>query len=65
MNDEFILDQPPVGVMTDEARESLRLAIESTPDTHPDKAKVTRSEHADFESRIRANLALIEKEEQP
>jgi hypothetical protein len=38
MQDEFIDDQPPVGTLTDEARESLRLAIESTPDTRPDKA---------------------------
>jgi hypothetical protein len=38
MNDEFINDQPPIGTLTPEARESLRLAIESTPATHPDKA---------------------------
>jgi hypothetical protein len=31
MQDEFIDDQPPVGTLTPEARESLRLAIESTP----------------------------------
>jgi hypothetical protein len=29
--DEFIDDQPPIGRLTPEARESLRLAIESTP----------------------------------
>jgi hypothetical protein len=37
MQDEFIDDQPPVGTLTPEARESLRLAMADTPDTHPDK----------------------------
>lgn len=37
--DEFIDDQPPIGVLTDDARESLRLAIASTPENHPDKMK--------------------------
>jgi hypothetical protein len=36
--DEFIDDQPLVGTLTPEARESLRLAMADTPDTHPDKA---------------------------
>jgi hypothetical protein len=38
MQDEFIDDQPPIGTLTPEARESLRLAMEDTPATHPDKA---------------------------
>lgn len=37
MQDEFIDDQPPIGQLTDEARESLRLAMADTPATHPDK----------------------------
>ena len=37
MQDEFIDDQPPVGTLTPEARESLRLAIADTPADHPDK----------------------------
>jgi hypothetical protein len=38
MNDEFIDDQPPIGTLTPEARESLRLAMADTPAAHPDKA---------------------------
>jgi hypothetical protein len=38
MQDEFIDDQPPVGTLTPEARESLRLAIADTPSDHPDRA---------------------------
>ena len=41
MTDEFIDDQPPIGTLTPEARESLRLAIESTPADHPDRARHT------------------------
>jgi hypothetical protein len=41
MNDEFIDDQPPIGAITPEARESLRLAIADTPADHPDRAKHT------------------------
>jgi hypothetical protein len=37
MQDEFIDDQPPVGTLTPEARESLRRAMADTPATHPDK----------------------------
>jgi hypothetical protein len=37
MQDEFIDDQPPIGQLTDDARESLRLAMEDTPADHPDK----------------------------
>ena len=37
MTDEFIDDQPPIGTLTPEARESLRLAMADTPPTHPDK----------------------------
>ena len=38
MQDEFIDDQPPIGQLTDDARESLRLAIADTPADHPDRA---------------------------
>ena len=38
MQDEFIDDQPPIGTLTPEARESLRLAIADTPSDHPDRA---------------------------
>jgi hypothetical protein len=41
MQDEFIDDQPPIGTLTPEARESLRLAMADTPAVHPDKAKHT------------------------
>ena len=40
MQDEFIDDQPPVGQLTTDARESLRLAIADTPADHPDKDKL-------------------------
>jgi hypothetical protein len=41
MQDDFIDDQPPIGTLTDDARESLRLAIADTPADHPDKARHT------------------------
>jgi hypothetical protein len=41
MQDEFIDDQPPIGQLTDDARESLRLAIADTPADHPDRARHT------------------------
>jgi hypothetical protein len=41
MQDEFIDDQPPIGQLTDDARESLRLAMADTPADHPDKARHT------------------------
>ncbi len=40
MQDEFLDDQPPIGVLTPEALESLRLAIADTPADHPDKEKL-------------------------
>jgi hypothetical protein len=41
MQDDFIDDQPPIGTLTDDARESLRLAIADTPADHPDRARHT------------------------
>ena len=39
-DDEFIDDQPPIGVLTPDARESLAAALAATPEDHPDYHKL-------------------------